>query len=223
MLTSIALDPECVLWSAPEPKRAGRPLIVAMHGWSYDERQLLEFAHLFPSDVVVASVRAPYPEAGGYAWFPSQGNPMGDPQPRVANAAAEGVLDWLDTLPSASSIGLLGFSQGGAMVLQLMRHAPERFAYGVQLAGFLVDDSQSGDEVLAHTRPPVFWGRGALDTVIPRQSIGRTQCWMETHTRPEGVVYRGLGHEIAEAEVTDFVAFIARQSGSRRAPRGYGA
>jgi phospholipase/carboxylesterase len=208
------LDPACVLWSAPEPKRAGRPLIVAMHGWSYDERHLFAFAHLFPSDLVVASVRAPYPEAGGYAWFPSRGNPIGNPQPRVAKVATGAVLDWLDALPPASSIGLLGFSQGGAMVLQLMRRAPERFAYGVQLAGFLVDDSQPGDEVLAHTRPPVFWGRGALDTVIPRQSIARTQRWMAAHTHATSVVYNGLGHDVAGAEVPDFVAFIARQFSS---------
>jgi hypothetical protein len=37
---------------------------------------------------------------------------------------------------------------------------------------------------------------------------------METHTHPVAVVYRGLGHDVAGAEVTDFVAFIARQSGS---------
>jgi DNA-binding CsgD family transcriptional regulator len=35
MSTSITLDPARVLWSAPEPKRAGSPLIVAVHGWSY--------------------------------------------------------------------------------------------------------------------------------------------------------------------------------------------
>jgi phospholipase/carboxylesterase len=214
MLTSIALDPACVLWSAPAPRRAGRPLIVAMHGWSYDERHLFAFAHFFPRDMVVASVRAPHPEGGGYAWFPSFGNPIGNPQPSVANVATEAVLHWLDTLPPASSIGLLGFSQGGAMVLQLMRRAPERFAYGVQLAGFLVDDSQPCDEVLANRRPPVFWGRGALDTVIPPQSIVRTQRWMSTHTRAKSVVYRGLGHDIAEAEVTDFVAFVTRQLSS---------
>ncbi len=51
--------------------------------------------------MVVASVRAPYAEAGGYAWFPSRDNPIGTPQPRVANDAAEAVLDWLDTLPPA--------------------------------------------------------------------------------------------------------------------------
>ena len=102
-------------------ERAARPLIVLMHGWSYDERHPFGIAHRFPSEMVMASVRAPYAEAGGYAWFPSQGNPIGDPQPSVANDSIDAVMDWLGTLPSASSTGLLGFSQGGAMVLQLMR------------------------------------------------------------------------------------------------------
>src|SRR4030081_1650027 len=131
---STALDPDYVLWSAPATQRADRPLIVLLHGWSYDERHLFAFAHLFPQEMVVASVRAPYAEAGGHARVPSRGNPIGNPQPRVANDATEAVLDWLNTLPPASSIGLLGFSQGGAMALQLMRRAPARFDYGVQLA-----------------------------------------------------------------------------------------
>lgn len=187
-----------------------------MHGWSYDERHLFAFAHLLPEQMVVASVRAPYAEAGGYAWFQSRGNPIGNPQPRVANDATQAVLDWLDPLPPASSIGLLGFSQGGAMVLQLMRRAPDRFDCGVQLAGFVVDDSQPGDEVLASRRPPVFWGRGELDAVIPRQAIARTQSWMAAHTSQESSVYRGLGHDVAGREVADFAAFVARQV--RRSP-----
>ena len=226
MPTSLALDPRYVLWSATEPQRAGRPLIVLMHGWGYDERHLFAFAHLFPAQMVVASVRAPYAEAGGYAWFPSRGNPIGSPQPRVANDAAEAVLDWLDTLPPAPSTGLLGFSQGGAMVLQLMRRAPGRFDYGVQLAGLVVDDCQPGDEVLARQRPPVFWGRGERDTVIPQPAIARTQSWMAAHTSPESYGYSGLGHDVAGLEVTDFTAFLARQArrgrhpGQQRRPAG---
>jgi phospholipase/carboxylesterase len=223
MSRSTTLDPAHVLWSVPEPKRAGRPLIVLMHGWSYDERHLFGFAHLFPGEMVVASVRAPYAEAGGYAWFPSQGNPIGDPQPRVADDAAGAVLDWLGTLPPASSTGLLGFSQGGAMVLQLMRRDPGRFDYGVQLAGFVVGDCQPGDEVLARTRPPVFWGRGERDTVIPRQAIARTQSWMAAHTSPEQVVYRGLGHDVAGPEVTGFTTFVARQLARDHRPPPAGA
>ena len=94
MPTSLALDPRFVLWSAPEPQRAGRPLILAMHGWSYDERHLFAFAHLFPAQMVVASVRAPYAEAGGYAWFPSRDNPIGNPQPKVTGAASWQAPDW---------------------------------------------------------------------------------------------------------------------------------
>jgi phospholipase/carboxylesterase len=106
-----------------------------------------------------------------------------------------------------------GVSQGGAMVLQLMRRAHLRFEYGVQLAGFVVDDCQPGDEVLARHRPPVFWGRGERDTVIPRQAITRTQSRMAAHTSPQSVVYSGLGHDVAGREVTGFAAFVARQAG----------
>jgi hypothetical protein len=41
---STALDPDYVLWSAPAKQRADRPLIVLLHGWSYDERHLFAFA-----------------------------------------------------------------------------------------------------------------------------------------------------------------------------------
>jgi phospholipase/carboxylesterase len=215
---STALDPDHVLWSAPSAQRADRPLIVLLHGWSYDERHLFGFAHLFPKEMVVASVRAPYAEAGGYAWFPSRGNPIGNPQPRVANDATDAVLDWLNTLPPASSTGLLGFSQGGALALQLMRRAPDRFDFAVQLAGFLVNDVQPGDQVLAQRRPPVFWGRGELDAVIPDQAIVRTRSWMAAHTSPQEVVYPRMGHDVAGREVTDFVTFVVRHGVRAREP-----
>jgi phospholipase/carboxylesterase len=205
------LDPAAVLWSANERDRANRPLLVMMHGWSYDETHLFRLAPRLPRDVVVASVRARYAEAGGYAWFPSAGNPIGDPRPDVANAAVLDVLSWLDTLPTPSSFGLLGFSQGGGMVLQLMRHAPERFAYGVSLAGFVVDDTQAGDNELSRSNPPVFWGRGEDDWVIPASAVKRTDAWMETHTTADVRVYPNLGHDVAGQEVVDLAAFVAAQ------------
>jgi phospholipase/carboxylesterase len=210
------MDPDYVLWSAPPAERAHRPLILLLHGWSYDERYLFAFAHLFPKEMVVASVRGPFAEAGGYAWFPSRGNPIGNPQPRVANDATDAVLDWLNTLPPASSIGVLGFSQGGAMALQLMRRAPARFDYGVHLAGYVVNDDQPGDQMLAQRGLPVFWGRGELDFVIPNQAIVRTRSWMAVHTSPQEVVYPGMGHDVAGREVTDFVEFVTRHARTRK-------
>jgi phospholipase/carboxylesterase len=111
----LQIDDRVVLWSAPEAERRDRPLLVMMHGWSYDETHLYQLTPGLPAELVVASLRAPIAEAGGYAWFPSRGNPIGDPQPDVANARTDAVLEWLDLQPSFRSVGVLGFSQGGAM------------------------------------------------------------------------------------------------------------
>ena len=205
------INREAMLWSAAEARRGQRPVLVMLHGWSYDETHLYRrLTDRLPDELVVASVRARIPEAGGYAWFPSAGNPIGDPQPEVANAATEDVLDWISTI-DAPSIGLLGFSQGGAMVHQLMRHAPERFAYGVSLAGFVVRDQLPGDTTLAKLRPPIYWGRGQDDWVIPADAVARTSRWLQDHATAETHVYPGLGHDVAGQEIGDLVTFVTNQ------------
>ncbi|GAA3584464.1 dienelactone hydrolase family protein [Kribbella ginsengisoli] len=206
------MNRDAVLWSASETDRNQRPVLVMLHGWSYDETHLYRLLKpLLPADLVVASIRARIPEAGGYAWFPSAGNPIGDPRPEVANAAAEDVLDWLRTI-DAPSIGLAGFSQGGAMVHQLMRLAPDLLAYGVSFAGFVVRDQQPGDATLATTRPPIYWGRGHNDSVIPAPAVDRTERWLKQHATAETHIYRNLGHDVAGQEIPDAVTFIAGQS-----------
>jgi phospholipase/carboxylesterase len=206
-----SIDGDAVLWSAPKSDRHGKPLLVMMHGWSYDETHLFQLTPRLPADLVVASLRAPVAEAGGYAWFPSEGNPIGNPKPAVANAMTDAVLDWLGAQPPFPSVGLLGFSQGAGMALQLLRRAPSRFSYVVQLAGFVVDDSQPGDRALSISRPPAFWGRGAMDGVIPHEAIARTTAWMTKHADSNIQVYPGLGHDVAGREIEDLVAFVDHQ------------
>lgn len=219
-MTRLGIDTGHIRWSDPEPDRPGRPLLVMMHGWSYDESHLFQLTPHLPKDLVVASVRARVAEAGGYAWFPSAGNPIGNPRPDVANEATKSVLSWIRTLPPHSSIGLLGFSQGGAMALQLLRHDPERFNYVVNLAGFVVDDTQPADDELARIKPPVYWGRGAHDNVIPASALARTHAWTTKHATADIHVYPRLGHDVAGQEVTDLAAFVAEHSyASTRAPR----
>lgn len=201
------LDPAAVLWSTPAPAAAA-DLLVMMHGWSYDERHLFTLRPHLPKGLAIAALRAPIPEAGGYAWFPSSGNPIGNPRPDVANAAVDSVLAWFDQLPEYRSVGLMGFSQGGAMVLQMMRRRPSEFAYGVQLGGFVVDDQQPGDIELAALRPAVFWGRGARDRVIPPSAITRTSRFTSTHVSLVERVYPDLGHDVAGREVSDLSEFV---------------
>ncbi|WP_348648399.1 alpha/beta hydrolase [Cryobacterium breve] len=137
---ALAIDPGAVLWSASEADRVGRPLLLILHGYGSHEGDLFSLAPHLPLKPVLAALRAPLPVGGGWAWFPI-GVPGADvnpsaPSATAVEAATDSVLAWLDALvvPPAS-VGLLGFSQGGAMALQLLRQAPDRFAFAVQALG----------------------------------------------------------------------------------------
>lgn len=203
----LRIDRDAVLWSASERDRADRPLLVLLHGYASDEADLFAISAFLPLEPAIASLRAPIPEGPGFAWFSRLTNVPADPLAGNADAAAHAVLDWLDEQPAAPT-GLLGFSQGGALALQLLRLAPRRFDYAVNLSGFVVQGNQEGDSRLAEHRTPVFWGRGTLDEAIPPVSIERTAAWLPDHSTLDARIYEGMGHAVSPAELVDVSAFI---------------
>jgi phospholipase/carboxylesterase len=94
------------------------------------------------------------------------------------------------------------------MATHLMRHAPERFTSYVNLAGFVVPGEAPADARLSELRPPVFWGRGAVDPVIPQAAIDLTDQWLAPRSSLTTRVYPGLGHSISAAEVDDVSGFL---------------
>ena len=205
------IDDEAVLWSASPSDRAGRPLLVLLHGYNSHEGDLFGLAPYLPLDPAIASLRAPIDAGYGYAWFPlpAQGE---DLVLASADSATTAILDWLDRVaPDTSSIGLLGFSQGGAMALELLRRAPERFAFAVSLAGFALPGDRDGDDRMSQLALPVFWGRGTDDEVVPAASVARTQAWLPTHADLDARIYEGLGHSVSDRELADVTAFLRTQ------------
>ncbi|MGV8897096.1 MAG: alpha/beta hydrolase [Rhodoglobus sp.] len=201
------LDESAILWSAPERERAGRPLLVLMHGYGSHEGDLFAMSPALPLEPVIAAVRAPIAESGGWAWWSRQDSPAGEPPMDKVDAAAAAVIDWLDTIDSGA-VSLLGFSQGGALALQLLRHDAERFAATVSLSGFIASGEHSGDARLAEVKPAVFWGRGTDDAVIPSQAIDRTAAWIPQHTTATIRSYEGIGHSISTPELAEFSGFL---------------
>jgi phospholipase/carboxylesterase len=199
------LDPSAVIWNRDD--RDGLPRLVLLHGFGSHEGDLAGLAPHLPDGWALPSLRAPLTAGPGFAWFPI-GEPA-DPDPAGLDAAADAVLAWLDTLPDAPVTGVLGFSQGGAMAIHLLRRAPERFAFAVALAGFLARGEQPGDPALAAARPPIFFGRGDADRVITPQAFARTEAWLPDHADATVRVYPGLAHGISGEELADVTAFVA--------------
>jgi phospholipase/carboxylesterase len=202
------IDDDAVLWSASPADRVGRPLLVLLHGFNSHEGDLFGLSPYLPLQPVIASVRAPLAASMGHAWFPFMADGM-QAALDAADASTTAVLDWLErAAPDAPSVGLLGFSQGGAMAFELLRRDPDRFAFAVSLAGFVLPGDRTGDTELARRRPPVFSGRGTDDTVIPGEAVARTQVWLPEHADLDARIYEGLGHSVSERELGDLVAWL---------------
>ena len=201
------IDPDAVMWSAPDRERAGRPLLVLLHGFGSHEGDLFSYARSLPLEPVIASVRAPLQVGAGYnTWFPPDDASADDRLDSVASATGA-LLDWIDSTTS-TGVGLLGLSQGGAMALELLRERPAAFDYVVQLSGFVLPSPHPGDARLAESKPPVFWGRGTTDDVIPATLIDHTHEWLTMHSTLTAGIYEGLGHEVSALELNEVSAFI---------------
>lgn len=143
--------------------------------------------------------------------------PSGSPLEEDVDAAVQAVLDWLNGLPTVPLTGLLGFSQGGAMAVQLFRYRPRAFAFAVVLSGFVIPGEHPGDVELAQLHPPAFWGRGLLDTVISDLRVEQAASWLQVHTSLEAKAYE-TGHSITQGELADVSRFIESKLGPEPSP-----
>ncbi|SDS22395.1 alpha/beta hydrolase [Agrococcus carbonis] len=201
------IDADAVQWREGAD---GGDLLVVMHGIGSHEGDLIGLAPHLPAAMTVASLRAPIPYGGGFAWF--EFSPVDSDDHTLIDEAAHAVLAWLDGLERPfARVHLLGFSQGGAMAVQLARLAPDRFASIVHIASFVHAGELPGDAALAAREPriPLLTTIGDLDQVIHPDKIARSHPWLDAHFAVERRTYH-RAHSIVAEELADVVAFLER-------------
>lgn len=193
---------------------AAPAFVLLLHGYGSNEHDLAGLAGPLKLGLPWASVRAPVELGnGGAAWFPivTPGNPDAAPLAE----ATDTIWAWVDEhLHPDTRVVPIGFSQGGLMASQLLRSRPDRVLAPVVLGGFVQAARQPGDHALAHSRPAVFWGRGAEDRVIGQAAIERTGAYFPRHSTLMERVYPGLAHGINADEIADVRDFLTAEVGA---------
>ncbi|NJK40610.1 MAG: alpha/beta hydrolase [Acaryochloridaceae cyanobacterium SU_2_1] len=183
-----------VLTLASRTGKAPAGILVALHGWGSNAEDLASLApYLGLEDYQVLCPRAPFPHPqvpGGYMWY-DLGTQAGLTESR------QQLLAWLQSLPSQTGIPLsrlvlLGFSQGGAMTLEVGLQLP--LAGLICLSGYLHGLQESGG---THPAPPVLMVHGQQDPVVPLsaaqtayQALRQAGISVEYHELP-------MAHEIS--------------------------
>ena len=135
------IDPSTVIWSTPVGERAGKPLLVLLHGLGSHEGDLFQLSPYLPLGHVIAAPRGPIASGSGWSWFDVAAS-----RPAPLNDSADGLAEWLATVRGeATSVAVLGFSQGGVLGLQTLRRHPESVDAVVLLSAIADETVDPGD------------------------------------------------------------------------------
>lgn len=217
---------------APASGRPATSLVVLLHGYGADGRDLLDlgsyWSQLLP-DTAFVSPHAPEPCAVapvGRQWFAYV---QRDDRERwigveAAHPALQRFLDEeLARLGlSGDRLALVGFSQGTMMALHTGLRRPVAPAGIVGFSGIHVLPSVRGitaADAQISSRPPVLLVHGEEDEVIPPQALERAAATLHARGIPvEAHLSPNLGHGIDEDGLSLGGRFLARVLTPRGAP-----
>ena len=144
------------------------PLLVLLHGYGADERDLLSLVSQLDPRLAIASPRAPIAVGdGGYAWFWGGDNAVD------LEDARRSVLLFLDRAVEALSadprrVYIAGFSQGAMLTLAIVLTEPQKIAGAAVMSGRLSPGLLRGLPAIDFLRGfPLLITHGTEDTVTP--------------------------------------------------------
>lgn len=187
------------------------PIVLLLHGLGSHERDLTGLVPYLPPTFAYVSLRGIYRYVQGYAWLESDIDPAATEKIQASAAAVEA---WIaaQQVPVA---GVIGFSQGGILGLQLLRRDPRALEWIVQLSGAPFPAPMPGDQALAQVKPPALWGHGGMDPLFDEDREQRVRDFMTAHTTLEEERRPHLGHAVDEVELRAIASFVQRRADER--------
>ena len=207
-----APQPLTVIQQAPRKPAPGKPpLLVLLHGFGADEKDLLPMVVRLDPRLAIASLRAPIRlREGSYSWL--SGNTEAD-----VDNARRAVLESVDqivteTNADAGRVYVAGFSQGAMLALAIALTEPQKIAGAAVLSGRLaaaVRDRHASLDLLRGF--PILVTHGTEDRQISirsardiRQALRSLSVNLEYHEFE-------IGHSISDQTVSVLDRWLRQQ------------
>lgn len=184
-------------------------LIVILHGWGANAQDLAPLStelNLPEFQFILPDAFLPHPQVpGGRMWYD-----LASPQYDGLGDSRGLLADWLLSLEGHTQVPLsrtilCGFSQGGAMALDIGSQLP--LAGLVILSGYLhvVPEKPEAQEI-----PPILMIHGRQDQVVPVQAAQQARETFEALGAQINYYELDMGHEIRPEAVQLMQSFIIK-------------
>jgi phospholipase/carboxylesterase len=207
----------------PKTKAEKNPLILLLHGYGSNEKDLFSFATELPEEYYVISARAPYDlQYESYAWyainFDADQNKFSDHV--QAMQSRDLVANFIDELTQnypidTNAVALLGFSQGTILSYAVALSYPEKVQRVVALSGYL------NEEIIAEnyksndfSNLQMFVSHGSQDQVIPVSWAKKAPEILNGLHIPNVYKEYAVGHGVAPQNFADLKNWLEKTKSS---------
>ena len=204
----------------PTLKSANIPVVIMMHGYGSNEKDLFSLQKYVPKNFLVLSVRAPYPlqEGHGYEWYEmtqTNGHHSGKKEDLDHSRAL--ITTFIGEIikkykADPKQIYLMGFSQGAMMSYYVGLAYPDKVKGIAPLSGMIMASLKPEiKNTPALKKLKIFISNGTIDERIPFADGKASYDYLLTlGLNPEFHEYEGMGHQISNDVITDFVKWLGK-------------
>jgi phospholipase/carboxylesterase len=201
----------------PTEKSATPPVVILLHGYGSNEKDLFELRSSFPKNYIIIAARAPYSvSGGGYQWFERE----------IVNGKYTGRKDHLDHsrnailkfIPqvvakygaNAAKVYVMGFSQGAMMSYEAGLTAPKAVRGIGVLSGTMPESLKplirKSNELSAMK---IFIAHGTADSRLPYADGKAAYDYLVSlGLKPEFHKYEGMDHTISQDVLHDLLKWL---------------
>ncbi|WP_159951072.1 alpha/beta hydrolase [Polaribacter septentrionalilitoris] len=159
-----------------QPKKTieNPPLLVLLHGYGSNEKDLFSFADELPDDFLIISAQAPLSLGfDSYAWYSINFDDINGKFSDLeeAKVSLEKISNFIDQIKekyrtNPEKTFLLGFSQGAILSYSLSFFHPNKVNYVVALSGYINNDLLP-ETISKDIKTDYYCSHGTVDQVLP--------------------------------------------------------
>ena len=202
----------------PTEQSPHAPVIVLLHGYGSNEKDLFELRNFFPKNYLVIAARAPYElSGGGYQWYEMTNiNGIHDGKPAELANSRKLIEEFIAQIVAkykadAKHVYLMGFSQGAIMSYQVGLTEPSLLRGIGVLSGTIYPSLKPLMKMKEAKRLKMFVSHGNMDERISFADGKAASDYLKSHgLNPEFHSYEGMGHSISKDVLSDLVKWLKK-------------
>ncbi len=200
-----------------EPKTAitQPPLLILLHGYGSNEKDLFSFAEELPDDFLIISAQAPYSLGfGAHAWyainFDDKNGKFSDLE--QAKASIDKIAVFIDEIKDKYNTNrdktfLLGFSQGAILSYSLSFFYPNKVQNIIALSGY-INSELLPETISKEITTSYYASHGSVDQVLPVQWARKTKPFLDNLNLDSSYSEYPVGHGVAPQNFFSFKTWI---------------